>query len=97
MACVGRRPGGSHARLAKAWSELKGFALCSQFNPDSPLSAEAFARLHTLIGDAPVLPAAGEAAVTAWREALREARGLIATTWGLPAANLGDDDGAGGW
>ncbi|MCA9583170.1 MAG: DUF4856 domain-containing protein, partial [Myxococcales bacterium] len=39
---------------AKAWSELKGFALGFQFNPRSPVSDTDFVMLHTLIGDAPV-------------------------------------------
>ncbi len=90
-------PDYSHVKLAKAWSELKGFTLCSQFNPHSSMSSEAFATLHGHIGDAPVLAAAGEAAVEAYREQLRQARALIAEVWGFPAANVGDADGANGW
>ncbi|MFT6400260.1 MAG: hypothetical protein ACJAYU_005031 [Bradymonadia bacterium] len=44
---------------AKHWSELKGFALGLQFNPRSPLSDSDFATFHGLVGDAPVLDAAG--------------------------------------
>lgn len=40
---------------AKHWSELKGFALSLQFNPDSALSDGDFEQLHGLIGDSPEL------------------------------------------
>jgi hypothetical protein len=87
----------SHTKLAKAWSELKGFAMCSQFNPHSPMSDADFATLHAKIGDAPVLPAAGEEALEAYRVALREARELIRATYAFPEANLGGADGEDGW
>ncbi len=82
---------------AKAWSEMKGFALMFQFNPRSPLSREQFTQLHTLMGDAPVLPAAGPLAADEYRENLRTARALLGAAYGFDAANLGDDDGNGGW
>jgi hypothetical protein len=85
---------GAHA---KHWSELKGFALSLQFNPHSPLTAEEFAQLHALIGDAPVLPNAGETAVQAHIEDLREARGLLADVFAIDAANVGDEEGTNGW
>ncbi len=87
----------SHTKLAKVWSELKGFAMCSQFNPHSPMSDADFATLHEKIGDAPVLPAAGEEALDAYRVALREARELIRATYAFPEANLGGADGENGW
>lgn len=40
---------------AKHWSELKGFALGLQFNPQSKISTAEFVRLHTYIGDSPEL------------------------------------------
>ena len=82
---------------AKAWSEMKGFALMFQFNPRSPLTREQFTQLHTLMGDAPVLPAAGPLAADEYRENLRTARALLGAAYGFDAANLGDDDGNGGW
>ena len=50
--------------LAKHWSEMKGFALSLQFNPDSPFRSGAVANIDIndlkqvldLMGDAPVLP-----------------------------------------
>jgi hypothetical protein len=41
---------------ARHWSELKGLALAFQFNPRSAISPEAFASLHALLRDAPVVP-----------------------------------------
>ncbi len=80
---------------AKHWSELKGFALGLQFNRRSPLKD--FAKLHTLIGDKPVLSTADAAQVTAYAKALREARALVGAAYGFDAKLLGDDKGAGGW
>lgn len=82
---------------AKAWSEMKGFALMFQFNPRSPLSREDFLSFHQRVGDAPVLPAAGETVAEEYRVALREARAILGAAYGFDAANLGDDDGANGW
>lgn len=82
---------------AKHWSELKGFALGLQFNPRSRLSAADFATLHKHIADAPVLPTATDAEVTAYQVALRAARDLLMSSYNFPADLKGDDDGAGGW
>jgi hypothetical protein len=82
---------------AKAWSELKGFALSLQFNPRSPLPDAAFTALHTHIGDRPVLPTADARTIDAYREALREARALLATHYDIAPGNIGDLNGANGW
>lgn len=82
------------ADLAKNWSELKGFALSFQFNPRSPLSDAAFAEFHALIGDAPDFSADG---VEAYRGKLRAARKLLKAAYEFADANMGDDDGEGGW
>lgn len=79
------------------WSEMKGFALALQFNPRSPVSDGDFATLHTLIGQAPVLPTADAATRDAYADDLRAARALIASAYGFDPVNLGDDDGANGW
>ncbi len=81
---------------AKYWSEMKGFALGLQFNPRSPMLAD-FERLHELIGDAPVLPAAGEEAMASYASELVQARALLASAYGFAEANLGDASGVGGW
>jgi hypothetical protein len=83
---------------AKHWSEMKGFALSFQFNPRSPMREQGrFATFHALVGDAPVLMNAGATALEAYRRDLREARSLLGAAYGFAAANLGDDQGQGGW
>ncbi len=84
---------GAHS---KHWSELKGFALGLQFNPRSPLLAD-FAAFHALIGQAPALPDAGSADAEAYADALLEDRALLGDAYGFSDANLGGDDGHGGW
>ena len=85
---------GTHA---KHWSEMKGFALSFQFNPRSPVSASDFARVHQLMGDAPVLENASAAELDAYAADLIEAREILGTAYGFDADNLGDDDGNNGW
>ncbi len=82
---------------AKHWSEMKGFALAFQFNPRSPLSDSDFATLHTQLRQAPVLPADGDDAAVAYKADLLAARALIGAAYDFDAANLGGDDGTGGW
>lgn len=91
---------GSYQDYAKHWSEMKGFALSFQFNPRSPMSDEAFANFHSLVGDAPVLPGAeGVTAedIAAYRQAIIEARTLLADAYNFDPANVGDNDGQNGW
>ena len=80
---------------SKHWSEMKGFALSFQFNPRSPLSNEQFTELHSLLGQSPSLP--GDDADLDYPANLRAARALIGNAYDFDDANLGDDDGAGGW
>lgn len=82
---------------AKVWSEMKGFALTFQFNPNSPLSASDFAMVHQLMGDRPVLEAAGTTEADDYRQALRDARAIVGNAYGFDAMNLGDDGGENGW
>jgi hypothetical protein len=82
---------------AKHWSELKGFALGLQFNPRSPLSSADFGAFHSLVGNAPVLPTADPAEISAYAADLLTARTLIGETYGFAARNLGDNEGQGGW
>ncbi len=87
----------SFAKHAKGWSEMKGFALAFQFNPASPLSDADFAKFHQLVGDAPVLETASADDIAAYEADLLEARALLGAAYEFAAANLGDDNGAGGW
>ncbi len=99
----------THADHAKVWSELKGFALGFQFNPESPMLAPSaadaarsrFVVFHDLIGDAPALPdpaeADGGAAFQTYKANLRDARDILKTAYGFDDANIGDEDGENGW
>lgn len=89
--------GYSYADHAKHWSELKGFALSFQFNPHSPLSGADFAELHTSLGTRPALPTDDDAAISAYRSELLAARELVGKAFGFDPANLGDENGQGGW
>ncbi|MFW5921560.1 MAG: DUF4856 domain-containing protein, partial [Polyangiales bacterium] len=79
---------------AKHWGELKGFALVLQFNPHSPLSDDDFATLHDLLGTAPVL---ADGDVEGYQEDLLEARDIMRSAYDFDDANMGDDNGEGGW
>lgn len=78
------------------WSEMKAFAMGLQFNRHSPILDELPA-LCALLRDAPVLPTATATEVDAYAVDLRAARAMIGSVYGFDAANLGDDDGNGGW
>jgi hypothetical protein len=67
---------------------MKGFSLGLQFSPDMALSRAQFARLHQLMGDAPVLASADEATRTAYTADLLSARDLLKTAYGLSQANV---------
>jgi hypothetical protein len=75
---------------AKAWSELKGFALSLQFFPKKQLSDAEFIQLHDWLGDQPVLPAGGQAAVAAHVTALQQARALLVKAYGFDVALAAD-------
>ncbi|BBN82089.1 hypothetical protein PA25_20740 [Pseudoalteromonas sp. A25] len=71
--------------LAKHWSEMKGFALNLQFNPESPFKAAAnagkFAQMHTLMGNKPVV--GSEADMTAYIAQLKQARDILEQVYGF--------------
>ncbi|MBY5921115.1 DUF4856 domain-containing protein [Ferrimonas balearica] len=73
----------SYSDLAKHWSEMKGFALGLQFNPNKALSDAQFEQLHTLMGDLPVLT--GD--VEGYQASLLEARGILAEAYSINADN----------
>jgi hypothetical protein len=76
---------------------MKGLALALQFNPHSPLTDADFSTLNTLMGDRPVLAAAAPAAIDQYKQDLLTARGLLQTAYAFDAANMGSNDGTGGW
>ena len=87
--------------VAKHWGEMKGFALGLQFSPFSPfrdgsatgIDLDDLKRVHTLMGDAPVLAdgsqggvaAADDAqsAIDAYRSDLMEARDILKQAYGF--------------
>lgn len=74
---------------AKHWSELKGFSLGLQFNPESPmLEGTRFADFHAHIGDAPVLPSADQADIDAYKTALTDARAILQQAYGFSQASV---------
>jgi len=84
---------------AKHWSEMKGFALSLQFNPDSPFRRDASTLTHlktvlNLMGDAPVL-ADGSQQGTAfsggtnqYRDDLIQARKIIGEAYAFASENV---------
>jgi len=90
-------PAYSFPEHAKAWSELKGFALSPQFSPHSPMTDAEFEQLHAWIGMHPVLQGARAGELDTYRAALLDARALLGDVYGIDAANLGDENGQNGW
>ena len=80
---------------AKHYAELKGFALILQFNPHSPMSDAEFAELHTLLGTTPIQP--NDSDFEVYRGSMLGARDLLQDVYDFNIANMGDDNGEGGW
>jgi hypothetical protein len=80
---------------AKHWSELKGFALSLQFNPNKKITDSQFVDLHNKIGDAPALP--GSMNFEDYKTALIGARQILVDAYGIDAKNVGDAKGEDGW
>ena len=76
--------------LAKHWSEMKGFALSMQFNPNSPLSDADFGIIHNLMDIAPNR-------TQEYVDSLIEARTILGDAYGIDSVNLGDENGENGW
>lgn len=74
---------------AKHWSEMKGFALSLQFNPQSRLSTAQFETLHDLLGDAPELDIT---ALDAYVEKLTQARELVLGVAGTDIQSILNDE-----
>ncbi len=84
---------------AKHWSEMKGFALGLQFNPDSPFLADSTAlnalkTVLSLMGDAPVLPngtqngSSFEGGVAQYRADLIAARDILESTYNFDSEHV---------
>lgn len=77
--------------VAKHWSEMKGFALGLQFNPHSPITAEQFADIHTLMGQKPVVLTFGSSDrtdVDAYLADLEDARDILQSALEFDAENV---------
>lgn len=81
----------SFASFFKHFSEMKGFALAFQFNPNSSFDRSSFARLHGLMRDTPVVPtssiAESQKQTQGYVQQLLMARALLVQTMGFTAAN----------
>ena len=73
-------------KLAKHFSEMKGFALAFQFNPNSQMNISDFTEMHRLMGDHPVSPATDN--VPNYRENLIKSRSLIKDSFGFDPENV---------
>ncbi len=83
---------------AKHWSELKGFVMGLQFNPNALISIEQVEMIsNTYLGDAPVLSTAEQSEIDAYRASLIEARDLLQEVYDFSEANMGDENGENGW
>jgi hypothetical protein len=82
---------------AKHWSEMKGFALGLQFNPNALMTIEDFVTVNNFFGDKPVLPGASVDDIAEYKENLRSARAIFKQSYNFTDANIGDENGANGW
>ena len=73
-------------KLAKHFSEMKGFAFAFQFNPHSQMNREDFIEMHKLMGDQPADPS-GQT-VGDYRLRLEKARSLIQKSFGFQTENV---------
>ncbi len=78
---------------AKQWSEMKGFALSLQFNPDSPFRTDATSITHlkmvlSNMGDAPVLASANQTDIDQYKSGLEDARDIIRDTYRFAQDNV---------
>ncbi len=82
---------------ASNWSQMKGLAMSFQFNPRSPLTDSQFSQLHTLLGQAPVLPTANGESIGEYKVALSQVKDTLQSTYDFSADNMGDVEGNNGW
>lgn len=68
---------------SKYWSEMKGFALAFQFNPQSMLTMNDFTQFHKLVGDRPVSMEATDTEVENYKTNLKLAIELIRQPFGF--------------
>lgn len=69
--------------LAKFWSEMKGFSLALQFNPEAIMSDRDFDKFHSLVSDRPALPHGSPDQVENYKQNLLEAKDLLIKVYGF--------------
>ncbi|NOT80073.1 MAG: DUF4856 domain-containing protein [Bacteriovoracaceae bacterium] len=69
--------------LAKFWSEMKGFSLGLQFNPEAIMSDRDFDKFHSLVSDRPALPHGTLEQVEKYKQDLKEAKDLLIKVYGF--------------
>ncbi len=82
---------------ATQWSELKGFALCLQFNSKKLISQANFELIHEKLGVQPVIATDGAVKLAEYKILLLEVRKILKDTYNFSEKNIGDDNGLSGW
>jgi len=72
--------------MAKHFSEMKGFALNLQFNPESPMNNDQFVILNSFLKNKPVI--VGTTEIEAYQAELLFARNILQTAYGFDAENV---------
>ncbi len=72
--------------MAKHFSEMKGFALNLQFNPESPMNNEQFVALNDFLKNKPVITGTSE--IEAYQADLLSARALLQVVYGFTEENV---------
>lgn len=82
---------------ATQWSELKGFALCLQFNSKKLISQANFELIHTKLGVKPAIASDGAEKIAEYKALLLEVRSILKNTYNFDSKNIGDENGLNGW
>ena len=77
----------SFYKHAKYWSEMKGYGLAFQFNPNSSMNMVDFEKLHQLIGDRPVLMTASDEEIAKYKASLLQARDILKNAFDFSQVN----------
>lgn len=87
MATAGQ-PDFNEFGLRHAWSEMKGLLIALQFNSAKLISDTQLASIHTLVGDTPVVAAAGTDANTTYAAALDSVKSVMKSVYGFSDAQM---------
>ncbi len=70
------------------WSELKGFLIALQYNSAKMITDAQLTQLHTLVGSAPTVNAAGTSEHTAYVTAIDSAAAILKSAYGFTDAQM---------